>query len=108
MKKGIRQSIIIAAIIVLLGIAAIIVLYVIKKNKEDAQNNQITQNVIQQLPTAVRPVTADNELSQSSDPALRYEQVAEKTTRASGQVFVASPTCRVKIEGAGLVGQRRR
>jgi hypothetical protein len=37
----------------------------------------------------------------------RYEQVAEKTTRASGQVFVPSPTCKVKLEGAGLVGQRR-
>ncbi len=37
----------------------------------------------------------------------RYEQVAEKTTRASGQTFVPSPTCKVKLEGAGLVGQRR-
>jgi hypothetical protein len=37
----------------------------------------------------------------------RYEQVAEKTTRASGQLFVPSPTCKVKLEGAGLVGQRR-
>lgn len=37
----------------------------------------------------------------------RYEQVAPKTTRASGAVFVASPTCKVKLEGAGLVGQRR-
>lgn len=37
----------------------------------------------------------------------RYEQVAPKTTKASGAVFVASPTCKVKLEGAGLVGQRR-
>ncbi len=37
----------------------------------------------------------------------RYEQVDPKTTRASGQKFVASPTCKVKLEGAGLVGQRR-
>jgi hypothetical protein len=37
----------------------------------------------------------------------RYEQIAEKTTRASGQLFVPSPTCKVKLEGAGLVGQRR-
>ncbi|MBM3521511.1 MAG: acyclic terpene utilization AtuA family protein [Alphaproteobacteria bacterium] len=37
----------------------------------------------------------------------RYEQVAPKTTRASGQVFVPSPVCKVKLEGSGLVGQRR-
>jgi hypothetical protein len=37
----------------------------------------------------------------------RYEQVDPKTTRASGQKFVASPACKVKLEGAGLVGQRR-
>lgn len=37
----------------------------------------------------------------------RYEQIDPKTTRASGAKFVASPTCNVKLEGAGLVGQRR-
>ncbi len=37
----------------------------------------------------------------------RYEQVGPRTTRASGQVFVADPVCRVKLEGAGLAGQRR-
>jgi hypothetical protein len=37
----------------------------------------------------------------------RYEQTGPKTTRASGQVFVESEVCRVKLEGAGLVGQRR-
>jgi hypothetical protein len=37
----------------------------------------------------------------------RYEQVDPKTTRASGQVFVTAPTCKVKLEGSGLVGQRR-
>jgi hypothetical protein len=37
----------------------------------------------------------------------RYEQVDERTTRASGQRFHRTPTCRVKLEGAGLVGQRR-
>ncbi|MBL8698499.1 MAG: acyclic terpene utilization AtuA family protein [Alphaproteobacteria bacterium] len=37
----------------------------------------------------------------------RYEQIGPKTTRASGQVFVPSPTCKVKLEGSGLVGQRR-
>ncbi|MCL4188378.1 MAG: acyclic terpene utilization AtuA family protein [Rhodobacteraceae bacterium] len=37
----------------------------------------------------------------------RYEQVGPRTTRASGAVFRADPVVRVKIEGAGLVGQRR-
>lgn len=37
----------------------------------------------------------------------RYEQIDPKTTRASGVKFIASPTCNVKLEGAGLVGQRR-
>ncbi|MBR0680428.1 DUF1446 domain-containing protein [Roseomonas eburnea] len=37
----------------------------------------------------------------------RYEQVDEKTTRASGARFVASPTPMVKLEGAGKVGERR-
>lgn len=37
----------------------------------------------------------------------RYEQAGPKTTRASGQVFVPAETCRVKLEGAGLVGERR-
>ncbi|MGE0723060.1 MAG: acyclic terpene utilization AtuA family protein, partial [Alphaproteobacteria bacterium] len=37
----------------------------------------------------------------------RYEQVDEKTTKASGARFVADATCRIKIEGAGMVGQRR-
>lgn len=37
----------------------------------------------------------------------RYEQVGPKTTRASGQVFVEAPTCKVKLEGAGKVGERR-
>jgi hypothetical protein len=36
-----------------------------------------------------------------------YTQVDEKTTRASGATFVADPVCKIKIEGAGLVGQRR-
>lgn len=39
--------------------------------------------------------------------SCRYEQIAPKTTRASGQLFVPSPTCNVKLEGSGLVGQRR-
>ncbi len=39
--------------------------------------------------------------------ACNYEQVGEKTTRASGQRFVADPVCKVKIEGAGRVGERR-
>lgn len=37
----------------------------------------------------------------------RYEQIDPKTTRASGQVFVTAPTCKVKLEGAGVVGERR-
>jgi hypothetical protein len=37
----------------------------------------------------------------------RYEQVDPRTTRASGAVFVPDSQCRVKIEGSGLVGQRR-
>jgi hypothetical protein len=37
----------------------------------------------------------------------RYEQVDEKTTRASGAVFVPSPQPMVKLEGAGKVGERR-
>ncbi|MBM3596685.1 MAG: DUF1446 domain-containing protein [Alphaproteobacteria bacterium] len=36
-----------------------------------------------------------------------YAQTDPKTTRASGARFVADPVCKVKIEGAGLVGQRR-
>lgn len=37
----------------------------------------------------------------------RYEQVDEKTTRASGAVFVSSAQPMVKLEGAGKVGERR-
>ncbi|HET6467329.1 MAG TPA: acyclic terpene utilization AtuA family protein [Geminicoccaceae bacterium] len=37
----------------------------------------------------------------------RYEQVGPQTTRATGQAFVSAPSCKVKLEGAGLVGQRR-
>jgi hypothetical protein len=37
----------------------------------------------------------------------RYEQVGPRTTRAMGQVFVAAPSCKVKLEGAGFVGERR-
>ena len=37
----------------------------------------------------------------------RYEQVDPKTTRASGARFVTDPVVKVKIEGAGMVGQRR-
>ena len=37
----------------------------------------------------------------------RYEQVDQKTTRASGARFVTDPVVKVKIEGAGMVGQRR-
>lgn len=37
----------------------------------------------------------------------RYEQLDEKTTRASGARFVASPTPMAKLEGAGKVGERR-
>ena len=36
-----------------------------------------------------------------------YTPVDERTTRATGAVFVESPTCRVKLEGAGRVGERR-
>jgi len=37
----------------------------------------------------------------------RYEQIDEKTTKASGARFVADTVCRMKIEGAGMVGHRR-
>ena len=37
----------------------------------------------------------------------RYEQLDEKTTRASGAVFVPSAQPMVKLEGAGKVGERR-
>ncbi len=37
----------------------------------------------------------------------RYEQVDERTTKASGAVFRADPVCKVKIEGAGMIGHRR-
>ncbi|WP_019015251.1 acyclic terpene utilization AtuA family protein [Elioraea tepidiphila] len=37
----------------------------------------------------------------------RYEPVDEKTTRASGAVFVPSAQPMVKLEGAGKVGERR-
>lgn len=36
----------------------------------------------------------------------RYEQVAEKTTRITGARFQPSPEFRVKLEGAGKVGER--
>jgi hypothetical protein len=36
----------------------------------------------------------------------RYEQVAEKTTRVTGAKFVKAPEFRVKLEGAGKVGER--
>jgi hypothetical protein len=36
-----------------------------------------------------------------------YTQTDPKTTRATGATFVADRVCKVKIEGAGLVGQRR-
>jgi hypothetical protein len=36
----------------------------------------------------------------------RYEQIAEKTTRITGAKFVRSPEFRVKLEGAGKVGER--
>ena len=35
-----------------------------------------------------------------------YEQVAEKTTRITGARFVPAPEFRVKLEGAGKVGER--
>lgn len=37
----------------------------------------------------------------------RYEQLDEKTTRATGARFVPSATPTVKLEGAGKVGERR-
>jgi hypothetical protein len=37
----------------------------------------------------------------------RYAQLDEKTTRATGASFVKDPVCKVKIEGAGKVGERR-
>ena len=36
----------------------------------------------------------------------RYEQVADKTTRVTGAKFVTAPEFRVKLEGAGKVGER--
>ena len=36
----------------------------------------------------------------------RYEQVAEKTTRITGARFLPAPEFRVKLEGAGKVGER--
>jgi hypothetical protein len=36
----------------------------------------------------------------------RYEQVAEKTTRISGAVFRPAAEFRVKLEGAGRIGER--
>ena len=39
--------------------------------------------------------------------SCRYEQLDEKTTRASGAVFVPSAQPMVKLEGAGKVGERR-
>lgn len=36
-----------------------------------------------------------------------YTQEDRQTTRASGAVFVESPVCKVKLEGAGKVGERR-
>ncbi|HET9045806.1 MAG TPA: acyclic terpene utilization AtuA family protein [Casimicrobiaceae bacterium] len=36
----------------------------------------------------------------------RYEQVADKTTRVTGAKFVKAPEFRVKLEGAGKVGER--
>jgi hypothetical protein len=37
----------------------------------------------------------------------RYEQLDEKTTRATGPSFVENERCLVKLEGAGKVGERR-
>jgi hypothetical protein len=37
----------------------------------------------------------------------RYEQTDDKTCRASGAAFVASSPCKIKIEGAGRIGERR-
>ena len=36
----------------------------------------------------------------------RYEQIAERTTRITGAKFVPAPEFRVKLEGAGKVGER--
>ncbi len=36
-----------------------------------------------------------------------YTQDGEKTTKVTGARFVDSPVCRVKLEGAGKVGERR-
>jgi hypothetical protein len=36
----------------------------------------------------------------------RYEQVDAKTTRVTGQTFVASPTTSIKLEGSGKVAER--
>ena len=36
----------------------------------------------------------------------RYEQIAEKTTRITGAKFIAAPEFRVKLEGAGKIGER--
>ena len=36
----------------------------------------------------------------------RYEQVAEKTTRISGAAFRPAAEFRVKLEGAGRIGER--
>jgi hypothetical protein len=36
----------------------------------------------------------------------RYEQVDTRTTRVTGQTFVASPTTWIKLEGAGKVAER--
>ena len=36
-----------------------------------------------------------------------YTQMDRQTTKASGAVFVESPACKVKLEGAGKVGERR-
>jgi hypothetical protein len=38
--------------------------------------------------------------------ACRYEQIAEKTTRITGPSFVPAPEFRVKLEGAGKLGER--
>jgi len=38
--------------------------------------------------------------------ACRYEQMAEKTTRITGARFRPAPELRVKLEGAGKVGER--
>jgi hypothetical protein len=36
----------------------------------------------------------------------RYEQISEKTTRIAGAKFIRSPEFRVKLEGAGKIGER--